>query len=106
MSVVSMTISTAELNSYFTKIAVLLCTGLIACLIFIWRNKANRANSFLVYTISIVCIFVAFYLGMLGGTLADELNLSGNILPELSVIILSIITIFFTHWKSAKDKRA
>lgn len=106
MSVVPMTITTAELNSYFTKIALLLCIILLTCIVFIWRTKANRANSYFVYTISVVCIFVAFYLGMLGGTLADELNVSGNILPELSVIMLSIIIIFFTLWKSAKDRQA
>ena len=103
MSLVSMTITTVELASYFTKIAMFLCIGLLACIIFVWRNKAI---SFFVYTISFVFIFVASYLGMLGGTLADELNLGGNVLPELTVIVLGIITIFFTLWKSAKDKTA
>ena len=106
MYLVSMTITTVELASYFTKIAMFLCIGLLACILFVWRNTANKAISFFVYTISFVFIFVASYLGMLGGTLADELNLGGNVLPELTVIVLGIITIFFTLWKSAKDKTA
>ena len=55
------------------------------------------------YIISIVFIFVASF-GMFGGTLADELNLGGNVLHELTVIVLGIITIFFTLWKLANDK--
>lgn len=105
MSLVSMTITTVELASYFTKIAMFLCIGLLACIIFVWRNKANKAISFFVYTISFVFIFVASYLGMLGGTLADELNLGGNVLPELTVIVLGIITIFspFGNWQKTKQ---
>jgi uncharacterized membrane protein len=106
MDLLTMTITTAELTSYFTKIALFLCIGLLACIILIWRNNASKAISFFVYTISFVFIFVASYLGMLGGTLADELNVGGNLLPELTVIVLGIITIFFTLWKSAKDKTA
>lgn len=104
MSYLSLTITTAELNGYFTKIAILLSIGLLACIVFIWRAQASRLNSYLVYILSVICIFIAFYLGLLSGTLADELNLGGSILPGLSVIALSIFTICFTFWRSASKK--
>ena len=105
MSLLSISMSEDLLLSYFFKIEVLLIVGLLACLVFIWRNKHLGANKYLLYTISTIFIFIAIYLGLLGGILADEINLGGSIALELVVITLGIFTIFFTLWSSANEKK-
>jgi len=105
MSLLSISVSKDLLLSYFFKIEVLLIVGLLACLIFIWRNNHLGANKYLMYIISASFIFIAIYLGILGGILADELNLGGSIALELVVIILGIFTIFYTLWSSANEKK-
>lgn len=94
-----------DLQGYITNISGLLSIGLLACMVFIWRSKQLGITQYLLYTLSVICIAISFNTGLLSGTLADELNLGGNILPELSVIILSILTILYTMWKSADDKK-
>jgi hypothetical protein len=105
MSLLSFTVALADLQGYLTKIDGLLIIGLLSCIVFIWRSKKLGAAQYLLYIISAISIGIAGYTGMLGGILADELNLGGSIVLELVVIALGILTIFYTLWSSANEKK-
>ncbi|AMQ04847.1 MULTISPECIES: hypothetical protein [Sporosarcina] len=103
MSFLTITMSLADLQSYLNKIDELLIIGLLSSIVFIWRSKKLGIAQYLLYIISVMSIGVAGYTGILGGILADELNLGGTIVRELIVISLGIFTIFYTLEKSAND---
>ncbi|MBO0587833.1 hypothetical protein [Sporosarcina sp. E16_8] len=105
MSLLSFTMSFADLQSYLTKIDRLLIIGLLSCIVFIWNSKKLGAAQYLLYIISPMSIGIAGYTGMLGGILADELNGGGSIVLELVVISLGVLTIFYTLWSSANEQK-
>ncbi|WHT49037.1 hypothetical protein QNH10_04980 [Sporosarcina thermotolerans] len=68
-----------EIHRMFITIAALIVTGQLVTLLFILKNQFVFANRFLVYISSVIPIFVAFQLGLLNGTIIDELGMGGSL---------------------------
>lgn len=82
------------IHTMFLLIASCIVGSQILTLIFIWKNRFRYANRFIVYPLGILPVLLAFLLGLLNGTVIDELNLNGDsrlfylLMPALGLVTL------------------
>ncbi|MFS0576240.1 hypothetical protein AB1K83_11435 [Sporosarcina sp. 179-K 3D1 HS] len=81
------------INQLLYQIDVMLFLILIVVFFLLFKNKSRRVTRFCLGLISGIIILVAWNLGLVHGSIVDELNGSGNILPDVAVMIFGTINI-------------
>ncbi|MFD1205534.1 MULTISPECIES: hypothetical protein [Sporosarcina] len=97
-----------NIHSMFIAIAVLIIAGQLLTILFIMKNRFVFANRFLLYCTSILPVLIAFQLGLLNGTVIDELGMNGNatlFYLIIAIISLGLLTLWFSFSISAKIEK-
>ena len=97
-----------EIHRMFITIAALLVTGQLLVLLCILKNQFVFANRFLIYVMSVIPVLVAFQLGMLNGTVIDELGIGGKPLMFfllVAMIILGVDTLWVSFTIASKIEK-
>lgn len=85
------------IHALFLLIASCIVVGQVLMLAFIWTNRFVYANRWIVYVSGIIPILLAFLLGLLNGTVIDELGMDGDsrlFYLELIGIALGLTTLW------------
>lgn len=95
------------IHTLFLLIASCIVVGQLLTLIFIWKNRFRYANRFIVYALGILSVLLAYLLGLLNGTVIDELNLNGDsrlFYLELLMIALGLAILWCSSSIAARIK--
>ncbi|BAQ09043.1 hypothetical protein OXB_0571 [Bacillus sp. OxB-1] len=81
------------INRLLIQIDIMLIIILLLVFIVLFKNRSRRFTRFCLGFVSGIIVLITWNLGLVQGTIADELNGSGNILPDVAVMIFGTVNI-------------
>lgn len=93
------------INQLLIQIDVMLIIILLLIFLMLFKNKSRRVTRFCLGLISGIIVLITWNLGLVQGTIADELNGSGNILPDVAVMIFGTINVIVAVSLSTEKRK-